>query len=696
MEIRNEKVKIKSHILVRAANNKPLIINSMIYGATRYLWLATNKGIYIYNISSKSFSKVPASNNDISVGKIMLDNNGILWAGRKDGVFRLEEWNQAGLLPVFKKVQLPEAITQVESLFQDRRGSIWVGTLKNGVFRLTMPFSALNNGPQWKAEHVIKQINNTSFIGSIINIKCFFEDKYGVLWIGTAGGGAIYTNLKTPKNVWDASGKNATYKDRPDKSKPFFAVFNTGITHMSRVATRTTEGRSSRSAPMDKVIVPPYIPDLPEVRDDISWNMDAVKRMDAWVGQQLKELEQSGEADNTIIFFYADHGGTVPRGKAYVYETGTLVPFIVYFPPRWKHLAGTTIPSVSDRLVSFVDLAPTVLSLCNVSIPDFMVGAPFLGKAANDAQNLRQYIFTFRANQGDTYAPSRAITDGRYKLIWNYQSAYPNGTRQDYQWQMPAQQAWDKAFMAGTIKNPLHLKFCEPVETFELYDIQKDSLETTNLASLPAYKDALNTLKKALQSMLREQKDLGFIPREYRRVLQKEGALYDVVRKAKIDVSKEISAAEIASLKDPKQLATLLQFLSDKDPVVQYWGASGICGLAKIGLIKNVPKAATNVLQDTSVIPEVKCMLAEAMVYAGDTQRGLDYLLQQLKDGFGPAAACLQNVGVKATPLVKELQQLLTLKSQPPKLKFYIRSILINCGVLPYDRLYDANEKVES
>jgi len=257
-----------------------------------------------------------------------------------------------------------------------------------------------------------------------------------------------YNNLKTPKNVWDASGKNATYKDRPDKSKPFFAVFNTGITHMSRVATRTTEGRSSRSVPMDKVIVPPYIPDLPEVRDDISWNMDAVKRMDAWVGQQLKELEQSGEADNTIIFFYADHGGTVPRGKAYVYETGTLVPFIVYFPPRWKHLAGTTIPSVSDRLVSFVDLAPTVLSLCNVSIPDFMVGAPFLGKAANDAQNLRQYIFTFRANQGDTYAPSRAITDGRYKLIWNYQSAYPNGTRQDYQWQMPAQQAWDKAFMA--------------------------------------------------------------------------------------------------------------------------------------------------------------------------------------------------------------------------------------------------------
>lgn len=196
LEMKDGKVKIKNHILVRAANNKPLLLNSIALGTTRFLWLATNKGIYTYNISSKSVAKVPASDNDIGVGKLMLDNNGILWAGRKDGVFRLEGWNQAGHLPVLKKVDLPEEITQIESLFQDKKGTIWVGTLKNGVYRLTMPFSALNNGPQWKAEHVIKQINNTSFIGSIINIKCFFEDKYGVLWIGTAGGGAIHANLK--------------------------------------------------------------------------------------------------------------------------------------------------------------------------------------------------------------------------------------------------------------------------------------------------------------------------------------------------------------------------------------------------------------------------------------------------------------------------------------------------------------------
>ncbi|MFT4094184.1 MAG: sulfatase [Niabella sp.] len=503
-----------------------------------------------------------------------------------------------------------------------------------------------------------------------------------------------YNNMKTPKNVWDLSDRKAAYQDRPDKTKPFFAVFNSGITHMSRVATRTTEGRSSRSVPMSKVAVPPYIPDLPEVRDDISWNMDAVKEMDAWVGQQLKELEKSGEADNTIVFFYSDHGGTVPRGKAYVYETGTLVPLIVYFPPKWKHLAGTSLPAVSNRLVSFVDFAPTILSLCGVTTPDFMVGSSFLGEAANAPKNQHQYIFTFRGNQGDSYAPARAVNDGHYKLIWNYQSAYPNGTRQDYQWQMPAQQAWDKAIMAGKIKDPLQLKFWLPVETFELYNIQTDSLETVNLADQSAYKAVLDRLKGVLQQTVRDQKDLGFIPREYRRELQKKGALYEVVRKEKINVAKEITAAETASLRDPGQLNTLIRYLGDSDPVVRYWGASGICGLTKTGLLNKVPQAAAAVLRAPAVIPEVKCMLAEAMVYTGDRDKGLSYLFQQLKSGFGPAAACLQNTGSKASPLVKDLQQLLASKS--PKLKFYIRSILINCGALPYNQLYSADEKVES
>ncbi|HXH98760.1 MAG TPA: sulfatase [Sphingobacteriaceae bacterium] len=191
-----------------------------------------------------------------------------------------------------------------------------------------------------------------------------------------------YNNEKTPATVWNVSNGKANYFDRPDKKQPFFAVYNQGITHMTRVISPLDERKGSREVRMEDVQVPPYIPDLPEVRNDISWNMGAVVMMDNWVGKMIEELKAKGEYENTIIFFFSDHGGTVPRGKAYVYESGTHIPFIVSFPPKWKHLAATSVPSVSDRLVSFRDFGPTVLSLAGAKIPAFMEGKPFFTEAA--------------------------------------------------------------------------------------------------------------------------------------------------------------------------------------------------------------------------------------------------------------------------------------------------------------------------
>lgn len=499
-----------------------------------------------------------------------------------------------------------------------------------------------------------------------------------------------YNNIKTPADVWNESNGKATYASRPDKSTPFFSVFNCGITHMTRVATINVEGRSPRTVSKAAVDVPAYIPDLPNVRDDIAWNMDAVMLMDKWIGERLKELRASGEAENTIVFFYSDHGGTVPRGKAYVFESGTHVPFIAYFPKKWQHLAGVKQPSVSDRLISFVDLPPTIFSLTGIKTPGFMVGKPFLGAGNNKPENQRKYIFTFRANQGPSFAPSRAITDGRYKLIWNFQSAYPNGTRQDYQWQMPAQLAWDKANIDNSL-NGLHKKFWLPVEPLEFYDLQKDSLETQNLVNNPAYAQKLAELKAALHQELISQKDLGFTPREYRHEIQKEGAMYHVVSKKGIDVNSQIMAAETASYRDISNLKTLINYLSHKDPVVQYWGASGICGLAKVGLIKSLPAQVTTYYNSTDGLPEAKCLIAEAMVYVKDNpQTALDYLAIQMEGNFDPALMSLQNMGALAAPINDRLKAALAAKKS--KNKFYIRSILINTGVLPFTDLYSLTE----
>lgn len=501
-----------------------------------------------------------------------------------------------------------------------------------------------------------------------------------------------YNNKGTPKDVWNESNNKASYVNRTDKSEPFFSVFNCGITHMTRVVMPIADRKEARIVNMKEVTVPAYIPDLQEVRNDIAWNMDAVMLMDKWVGDRLDELNKSGEAENTIVFFYSDHGGTVPRGKAYVYESGTRIPLIAYFPKKWEHLAGTAQPSVSNRLVSFIDFPVTVLNLAGVKIPDYMKGKPFFGEGGNNAENINSYTITFRANQGDSFAPSRGITNGVYKLIWNYQSAYPNGTRQDYQWQMPAQQAWDIANRENKL-SPLEKKFWLPVDPFELYHIEKDSTEINNLVSDKRYAKIFNELKTKLQTELRLQQDLGFMPRGYRQELQKEGILYEVVRKKNINIENEIKSAETASLKKTTNLKTLVGYLSDKDPVIQYWGASGICGLAKVGLIKSVPAGAKFVMENPNVIPEVKCMIAEAMVYSGNPNEGLSYLFTQVKNGSGVAAAGLQNVGDKAKPIANELQSLLNTQTGNRN-KFYMRSILINCGVLPFSALYPAGEKV--
>lgn len=525
------------------------------------------------------------------------------------------------------------------------------------------------------------------------------DDFYFPIYLREAGYYTVntakqdYNNMKTPDNVWDISARNTSYVSRPDKSKPFFAIYNTGITHMGRVATRTVEGRSPRTVRMDDVQVPAYIPDLPDVRNDIAWNMDAVVLMDKWIGGKLKELKESGEADNTIIFFYADHGGTVPRGKAYVYETGSLVPMIAYFPKKWQHLAGTTIPSVSNRLVSFVDLSATIYSILGIKKPDFMVGKPFLGSENNKPENNRKYVFTFRTNQGLSYAPSRAITDGRYKLIWNFQSAYPNGTRHDYQWQMPAQQAWDIANIENKL-NPLQKKFWLPVEPLELYDLKADSLETKNLIANPAMAEKLAELKNALHQEMIGNQDLGFTPVEYRQIIQEKGTMFDVVRKFKIDVNSQIIAAETASYRDIKNLKVLEGYLLDKDPVVQYWGASGICGLAKTGLIKNVNQQVEAYYNSKTALPEAKCLLAEAMIYLNQkSEIALNYLATQMEVNYKPAIMSLQNLGALAKPMNSRLERALAGEKTPNK--FFIRSILINTGALQYTDLYKGSEGEE-
>ncbi|MEM1135376.1 MAG: sulfatase [Bacteroidota bacterium] len=489
-----------------------------------------------------------------------------------------------------------------------------------------------------------------------------------------------YNSSNQPNNIWNESNKKATYLNRPDKNKPFFAVYNYNGTHTQRIATRNTKDRTPRIIDPSSIKLPAYLPDLPAIRDDIAWHYDSVNEMDNWIKARLEELRRSGEAENTIVFFYSDHGGCLPRAKAFVYEVGTKVPLLVHFPDKLKSLAGVEIPSKDNRLVGFVDFAPTLFNLLSIDIPDFMMGQPFLGK------NLpipKKEIFLYRTNQEQNFIPSRALTDGRYRFIWNFNTAYPNGTRQSYQWQMPSYQAWNQAFIEGKTDSIQEI-FWKPMEPFEFYDTKNDPYETNNLINASEYQEKINLMRQQLLSFMKKNKDLGLYPWSMRR---KEESIpfYEYVRNTNQDVNAVIDAAVISSTAKVKDLQKLEQVMQSENPAVRYWGALGILQLLERRELQNIPEVVLSLFEDKNEETEVRLICAEILVKAQKNSIALDFILEAVESNYYIAFSVLQNLGDLAKPIEKNLIDLL---HEPELKKFYIRSALINTGYYQYDVLY--------
>ncbi len=221
-------------------------------------------------------------------------------------------------------------------------------------------------------------------------------------------------NLEEPGVVWDASSGKAHWRHR-EPGQPFFAVFNFTDSHESRIRIRPhTLVHDPAEAPL-----PAYHPDTPEVRHDWAQYYDKVTEMDGKVGKVLKELEKDGLADETIIFYYGDHGSGMPRSKRWPYNSGLNVPMIVSVPERFRNLAPKEYVQggKSDRLIGFVDLAPTVLSVAGIEPPNYMQGHAFMGKYETAEQ---PYNHGFRGRMDERYDMLRTVRDKRYVYIRNY------------------------------------------------------------------------------------------------------------------------------------------------------------------------------------------------------------------------------------------------------------------------------------
>ncbi len=329
-------------------------------------------------------------------------------------------------------------------------------------------------------------------------VRCFTE------YLRAAGYYCI-NNVKTdyqfdpPLTAWDELSTEAHWRNRPDPDQPFFAVFNPTRTHESGMWPEKTP---EINFDPDAVEVPPYFPDTPKVRKAIARMYTNIEHNDTYLGQLLDQLEEDGLAENTIVFHWSDHG-PMPRGKRWPYDSGIHIPMIV----RWP--GGLDPGSVSQRLVSTIDLGPTLLSLTGLEIPWHMQGVPFLGPKARPP---RDYIFAGRDRYDESYDMMRAARDKRYKYIRNYYPDRPYLLWIPYRNKHPILQEMWRLYMDGQLSGPQLLMFQSNRPVEELYDTREDPWEIHNLAGDPAYLPELERFRQAVDSWRREVGDMGEIP----------------------------------------------------------------------------------------------------------------------------------------------------------------------------------------
>ncbi len=295
--------------------------------------------------------------------------------------------------------------------------------------------------------------------------------------------------FRKPVTAWDESSKKAHWRHRaPDQ--PFFSVFNFTVTHESGVFG---DGRSPKVVDPAKVPVPPFYPDTPAVRTDLAKHYDNIAALDKQVGDLLGQLEADGLVDSTVVFFYGDHGDGLPRCKRWVYDSGTRVPLLI------RHPDGKNAGTVTDRLVSFVDFGPTVLSLAGVQVPDHVHGVPFLGQQAGTP---RKYVYFHRDRNGENRETIRAVRDNRYRYVRNYRPDEPYIKPLAYRDRQLIMQDLNAAIEDGTLGEDQWQFWAKAKPIEEFYDTQTDPFEIHNLASDPNYFKKMAEMRKALDGWI--------------------------------------------------------------------------------------------------------------------------------------------------------------------------------------------------
>ena len=420
-------------------------------------------------------------------------------------------------------------------------------------------------------------------------------------------------NLPKTSQTWDDSSGAAHWRNRK-AGQPFFAVFNSTKSHESQIRTRPHKAIADPA----KMRVPAYHPDTPEVRQDWAQYYDKVSEADADAGARLRELEQAGLAGDTIVFYYGDHGSGMPRSKRWPSNSGLHVPLVVYFPEKWRHLAPKEYQpgGKSDRLVSFVDLAPTMLSLAGVKPPGWMQGHAFAGPHQTAVQ---PFLFGARGRMDERMDFVRSVTDGRFVYLRNFYPHVSQAQRVAYQFETPTTRVWRELFDAGKTNDAQSIFWRTPKAPEELYDLTSDRDEVRNLAAAPEHRATLEKFRAALRDHQLATRDVCLLPEGEIHSRSKGSSPYDMAHDdAKYPLRRVLEAADVASRLDPAALPQLRQWITDQDSAVRYWGALGFL-MRGADTVKREQAVLQRALTDSS--PLVRIVAAQSLAsYGGESE----------------------------------------------------------------------------
>jgi N-sulfoglucosamine sulfohydrolase len=462
---------------------------------------------------------------------------------------------------------------------------------------------------------------------------------------------------------WCATGSEAVEWNKRAAGQPFFGQVNLFVTHQSQYGLRppglpVPAGKRDPSA----IRVPPYHPDTPAVREIWAEYRDQVTVMDGMFGDIMKRLEEDGLADNTIVFFFGDNGHGIPGGKVWLWDPGIHVPLMIRIPEKWRHLRSAIPEAVTRRLVSFVDFAPTVLSLAGVPPAPSMQGRAFLGPAAAPP---RDAVYAARdMHDNADFDFSRTVRTERYQYIRNFMP-HIGWDAIVYSWgRAPYMlEEWRRAAEKGSLdassRQSSFFRRTKPVE--ELYDVERDPHQLRNLAADPRHREVLARMRKQCEGWMIGNHDLGLLSQYELYTRSERDDTYTMALDARRNPTAALlKAAKTAGEANASSIPALLGLMRHEDACVRRWGMIGLLGLgAKAAPAKTRIAAA---LDDSS--PDVRIVAAQILCGLGETEAPVRTLIRELTHSSRlirfDALWTLAKIGEAARPALPHLERALT------------------------------------